>query len=68
MLDNRSHIINLIKTIPLDLIITYIYPKLYGVHNLTEKVTTTSHATNIVIMQYFFNNALMCSNHLRNHA
>ena len=30
---------NLIKTIPLDLIITYIYPKLYGVHSLTEKVT-----------------------------
>ena len=38
-LDYRAHIMNLIKTIPLDLIITYIYPKLYSVHNLTEKVS-----------------------------
>lgn len=38
-LDYRAHIMNLIKTIPLDLIITYIYPKLYTVHNLTEKVS-----------------------------
>ncbi|XP_065891060.1 protein transport protein Sec24A-like [Dysidea avara] len=36
-LDNRAHIMNLIKTIPLDLIITYVYPRLYSVHNLTEK-------------------------------
>ena len=44
-LDHRTHIMNLIKTIPLDLVITYIYPKLYGVHNLTEKVTVLCNLT-----------------------
>lgn len=50
-LDYRTHIMNLIKTIPLDLIITYIYPKLYSVHNLTDKVTVLC---NLITMSYSY--------------